>query len=54
MGEKSLLKAHVLGPRWHPDIFRLDGWMACEKMVMERIKEHYPDKYDEMYEKLVR
>ena len=33
---------------------RFAGWMACENMVIKRIKEHYPDKYDEMYEKLVR
>ena len=32
---------------------RGEGWLACENMVIARIKENYPDKYEEMLENLL-
>lgn len=41
---------------WFPSLYwdgRLDGWLACENMVMARIKEKYPDKVDELFRELL-
>ena len=32
---------------------KLDEWKACENMVCERIKKHYPLKYKQMWEELL-
>lgn len=29
------------------------GWFACENMVINRIKEHYPEKQDTLFEDLL-
>ena len=32
---------------------RMEGWNACEEMVIERISDSYPGNKDEMYEEII-
>lgn len=33
--------------------YRVEGWRDCEEMVLKRLKRHYPDKWEIMYQELI-
>lgn len=45
-----------LRPKTYEDGYwdgRRSGWRDCESMIVDRIKEHYPEEHKKIWEKLV-